>query len=162
MTRAQSTIARLRARKGKRGAAMTEALVAIPFFILIFATTMFVGKFYGEKMKTLRASKECAWSHAMAGCNGGCPADTGVVGGESLQPEGTQDPNTQGAPGGETMSKDWYQSKFTVKSSAQASGIIGGFEKKVETTTTVMCNEEPQDGNLWGVAKYIWNNASGL
>lgn len=162
MARAPNVIERIRRRRLRRGAAITEALVAIPFFILIFAMTMFVGKFYGEKMRTLRASKECAWSHAMAGCNGGCPADTGVTAGDSLAPADAQDPATQGAPGAEVMSKDWYQSKFTVKSQATASGVIGGFTKPVESTTIVMCNEQPEDGTLWGVVKYVWNNASGL
>lgn len=158
----QTLLQRVRARKRQRGASFTEALVAIPFFIIIFALTMFVGSFYGEKLKTLRLSKECAWSHAMAGCNGGCPAETGLAGGESLSPPDTQDPAVQGAPGAQVMNKDWYQSKFTVESKATASGTLGGFEKPVSSTTTVMCNEEPKDGTLAGVASYIWDNASGL
>ena len=35
-----------RQRRDQAGAALVEALVAIPFFITIFATTMFLGDFY--------------------------------------------------------------------------------------------------------------------
>ena len=58
------------------------------------------------------------------------------------------------------MSKDFYQSSFTVSSQTQASNSIGGFVSPIKSTTTVMCDEVPEDGNLVGVAKYLWNNGS--
>ena len=147
-------------RRRRRGAAMVEALVAIPFFIIIFATTMFVGSFYQEKLKTIRESKKCAWDHAIAGCKGGCQADTevGGSGNEVQSPGGTGDSKTDSAPGGEIQSKDFYQSKFTVKSKATASNVIGGYVKNIESTTTVMCDEVPENGDPAGIAKYLWNN----
>ncbi len=152
----------LRRRRRERGAAMVEALVAIPFFIVIFATTMFVGQFYSEKLRTIRESKRCAWDHSMNGCKGGCQADTqsGGSGSEVSPPDGAGDSKANSAPGNQIMSKDFYQSKFTVKSSATASNAIGGYVKNIESTTTVMCDEVPEDGNPVGVAKYLWNNGS--
>jgi len=151
-----------RRRSRQRGAAMVEALVAIPFFVVIFACTMFVGSFYQEKLKTMAESKRCAWDHSINGCNGGCTADTSTAGsGSEVQsPGGTGNSKTQNAPGSQIMSKDFYQSSFTVKSSATASNAIGGFVKPIQSTTTVMCDEVPEDGNLVGVAKYLWNNGS--
>ncbi|MFT3774692.1 MAG: hypothetical protein QM820_55785 [Minicystis sp.] len=163
MRRTPITTGHARSRRGRRGAALIEAVVAIPFFILVFAVTMFIGKFYGEKLRTMRLSRECAWAHAMAGCKGGCgSAETGPAAGEPLAPAEAQDPATQGAPGAEVMSQSWYQSKFTVKSSATASNVIGGYTKSVQSTTITMCDEEPEDGTITGVVKYVWNNASGL
>jgi hypothetical protein len=149
-------------RRRKRGAAMVEALLAIPFFIVIFATTMFVGGFYNEKLRTMRESKRCAWDHAINGCSGGCNAETGSAGsGQEVQsPNGTGDPKTDNAPGGQIMSKDFYQSKFTVKSTATASNTIGGFTRNIESTTTVLCDEVPENGDPVGIAKYLWNNGS--
>ena len=149
---------KLRSRRRERGAAMVEALVAIPFFIVIFALIMFVGQFYSEKLRTLRESKKCAWDHTMHGCNGGCQADTqsGGSGMEVSPPGGSGDSKTDG----QLTSKDFYQSKFTVKSSATASPYVGGYIKPVESTTTVTCDEVPEDGNPVGVAKYLWNNGS--
>ncbi len=157
--------ARRRLRQRARGAAMVEALVTIPFFITIFAATMFVGTFYGNKLKSLRESKQCAWQYAMVGCNGACDVAAeggkGAADGDNLDPPDSNDPSTDGAPGAEIKSGDWYQSKFTVKSSAQASGIMGGFSRDIQSTTTVMCNEEPADGNVIGIAQYVWKNAKG-
>ncbi len=155
-------IGRALRRSRRRGAAMVEALVAIPFFIVIFASTMFVGSFYQEKLRTMAESKRCAWDHSINGCKGGCNADTSTAGSaaEAQPPQGTGNSKTQNAPGSQIMSKDFYQSKFTVKSSATASNVVGGYVKQIESTTTVMCDEVPEDGNLVGVAKYLWNNGS--
>ena len=150
-------------RRSQRGAAMVEALVAIPFFIVIFATTMFVGTFYQEKLRTLRESKKCAWDHSLNGCKGGCQADTTPAGGGSvvLAPGGSRGyTKANGSPQGEIMSKDFYQSKFTVKGKATASNVIGGFVRNPESTTTVMCDEVPENGDPLGIASYLWNNGS--
>jgi hypothetical protein len=157
----KTTLSRRR-RSRQRGAAMVEALVAIPFFVVIFACTMFVGSFYQEKMRTMAESKRCAWDHTMNGCSGGCAADTGAAGSSSQiqSPGGTGNNKTQNAPGSQIMSKDFYQSSFTVKSSTTASNAIGGFVKPIQSTTTVMCDEVPEKGDLVGVAKYLWNNGS--
>jgi hypothetical protein len=147
---------RRRARR-ERGAAMVEALVAIPFFIVIFACTMFVGSFYQEKMRTLADSKRCAWDHSINGCQGGCAADTSTEGSSSqLTPtNSTGSTKTSNAPGSQIMSADFYQSAFTVKSSTTASSSIGGYVKQISSTTTVMCAEVPEDGNPVGVAQYL-------
>ncbi len=147
-----------RTRRRARGAAMVEALVAIPFIIVIFALIMFVGQFYSEKLRTLRESKKCAWDHSMNGCSGGCQADTQSEGsGQQVSPPGgTGDSKSDS----QLTSKDFYQSKFTVKSSATASPYLGGYVKPVESTTTVMCDEVPEDGSPAGIVKYLWNNGS--
>lgn len=148
-------------RRRRRGAAMVEALVAIPFFIVIFATTMFVGSFYQEKLRTMRESKRCAWDHALNGCKGGCQAETTAAGSsDEIGASGTGDGKADSAPGGEIMSKDVNQSKFTVQSKVTAANIIGGYVRNVESTTTVLCDEVPEDGNPIGVASYLWNNGS--
>jgi hypothetical protein len=149
-------------RRRRRGAAMVEALVAIPFFIVMFACTMFVGSFYQEKMRTMAESKRCAWDHSINGCQGGCTADQSDVGGsgQMQQPGGTGNSKTDTAPGSQIMSADFYQSSFTVKSSATASNVIGGYVKPIQSTTTVMCDEVPADGNIAGVVKYVWGNGS--
>ena len=154
-------VRRLR-RLRQRGAAMVEALVAIPFFVVIFACTMFVGSFYQEKLRTMAESKRCAWDHSINGCNGGCAANTGSAGsGAQVQPPGgTGSSKTQGSPGSQIMSKDFYQSSFTVQSQTQASNAIGGFVKPIQSTTTVMCDEVPEDGSPSGMFKYLWNNGS--
>jgi len=153
---------KLGARRRRRGAAMVEALVAIPFFIVIFATTMFVGSFYQEKLRTIRESKRCAWDHALTGCKGGCQAETGFAssGSEASAGGTTGDSKSDGAPQSNITSKDFFQSKFTVSGKATASNVIGGFVRNIESTTTVTCDEVPENGDPIGIAKYLWNNGS--
>lgn len=141
---------------------MVEALVAIPFFIVIFACTMFVGSFYQEKLRTMRESRRCAWDHSINGCSGGCAATTQNAGsGSQLQPPtGTGSGKTTGAPGSQIMSNDFNQSSFTVKSSTTASATIGGWTKPIESTTTVMCDEVPENGDPLHVFAYLWQNGS--
>src|SRR5262245_3274928 len=59
-----------RSRSNQRGAAMAEAVVAIPFFIIMFACTVFAHRVYSTKIKTLNDSKLAAWTSALKGCEG--------------------------------------------------------------------------------------------
>lgn len=150
-TQSPSSLARRRSRQ--RGAAMAEALVAIPFFIIIFASTMFVGQVYKEKLATLRQSRKAAWAQALPGCAGSGPNE--------LKPppdSEIDDPEIQNAPGSDLIQNGSGKADFTATSEATASNIIGGIKQPLKSRTVVMCNEEPKDGNLWGVAKYVWDN----
>jgi hypothetical protein len=136
-------------RRSERGAALVEALVAIPFFIIVFALTMFVGKFYGDKMKTMRQSREVAWAGATVGCNGG--------GGSPLEDAATADlQEAAGAPGTEILSKGFGDSSATMAAQVNASNVVGGFGVPIKSTTIVACNEKRQDTNLLNVATYIF------
>ena len=60
--------ARTRARAGERGAAFVEAVIVLPFFILVFAGVMFVGKFYDSKLTVMREARQSAWTQSMSNC----------------------------------------------------------------------------------------------
>lgn len=142
-----------RRRRRERGAAMAEALVAIPFFIIVFAATMFVGQVYKEKLATLRQSRLAAWSQAMKGCQSSGPNELKPPADSEID-----DPNVKDAPGTELIQNGSGQADFTATSQATASTIIGGTKQALKSRTVVMCNEKPQKGNLWGAAKYVWQN----
>ena len=55
-------------RGARRGAALIEALVVIPFFILTLAALIFAGSVYATKLKAMREAKSRAWSYAMSNC----------------------------------------------------------------------------------------------
>jgi hypothetical protein len=136
-------------RRSQRGAALVEALVAIPFFITVFACTMFVGKFYGDKMKTMRLSRETAWAGATKGCAGGegAPIDDAVNAdlGEAA-----------GAPGTDVLSKGFGNSSSTLTGQVTASNVIGGFGASITSKTVVACNEQRQKNDPFSIAKYIF------
>lgn len=128
---------------------MVEALVAIPFFIIIFASTMFIGEFYGSKLKTLRQSRESAWVTASAGCEGN--------GGEKIDDaQGAPLDEAENAPGTEIFAKGFGDSSVTMSASVVASGLIGGYTSKITSTTVIACNEPHRDTTIGKVLDYIW------
>jgi len=151
------TVERIRERRRRqRGAAMVEALVTIPFFIVIFASMMYIGHLYGEKQKTLRLAKQYAWTYAMNNCSGssGDISQESSGSAEDFGLGGTDDFKGQG--GDVSMTKDLGVAVSTVKGKATASKIIGGKTSNLSTTTKVQCNETPVNGDLMGVFKYGW------
>ncbi len=143
---------------------MVEAVVAIPFFIIIFASILYVGKLYAQKQRTLREAKQQAWTYALNNCEGG--------GGASKQPDGNpvSGLNSQGAglgkgagsyvpaSGGESLTTDWGTATATVKGTVVADNLIGGYTNKLSTTTRMQCNEKPADDSILGVLKAGWHN----
>ena len=151
-----------------RAAAMVEALVVIPLFLVVFALLLFVGNLYGQKQKTLRDARQRAWSYAMHDCQGTEPDVTQQGGGTGsltdlqgqLGPGApTIDPNQyNGDPtGGQSLTGGGGVSVATSKSQAQAGGLVGGFSQSVQTTTRVTCNEAIHDGNPVGMISYAFD-----
>jgi hypothetical protein len=166
----RTKIERARRRSGERGAAMVEAVVAIPFFLLMFAGILFVGNLYQTKMTVMRQAKESAWNYAMCNCGESgdgmstkCqPADgpaAGSGGSDTASPTG-YDPGSiskvGSGPSGELASKSFGSSKASMEQSVTADGFLGGFSKKMSSQTKVMCNEAPHDGDIkgWGSAAF--------
>lgn len=147
------SIERARRKGAKRGAAMVESLVAFPFFIIVFAGTIFVGQLYKSKLYTIRKAKEVAWAHAMGNCEGSSLASTSVAH-EDLD-QGAEATKTQGAPGTDIFTTRLLKkASYKVEAEAKADEVIGGFSQKLKTKTTVMCNEKPENGNL--MADFLW------
>ena len=157
---------KFRRRRRSRGAAMVEAVVVIPFFIIIFASMIFVAKLYGEKQRTMRVAKEYSWTYAMSNCESGGANAALESGGSPMGQMETEDPNVNSDPleqfngsdpGMDKFNKDWGTASATVTGSVTASKAIGGFTNDLSTTTKVQCNEKRQKGNLRGVFGFAWD-----
>jgi hypothetical protein len=150
---------------------MVEAVVAIPFFLLMFAAILYVNRLYETKMRVMRFAREAAWNYAMCNCNEqgdpitstcrpaeGASTSKGSAGASS--PSG-YDPSkvtsVGGGPGGSLAGKDFGSSKSLLESTLRADVFLGNFEKKISSKTIVMCNEAPHDGNLKGWASTAMN-----
>jgi hypothetical protein len=162
-----------RARGAARGAALVEALVVIPFFILTLAALIFAGSVYSNKLRAMREAKSRAWAYAMANCG---EAGNGTIG-SAAHWNGAQqayDDNptagvpmnganaVQGAQGTSLLSKDVNVAVVTVEHVARADRQIGGREVRPRATERVMCNEPPYDANLLNVMRRAWSTLSGL
>jgi hypothetical protein len=144
---------------------MVEALVAIPFFIIIFASMVYIVRLYGEKQRTVRMAKEYAWTYAMKNCEGDPGKAEQGASSSPLDDAKSSDSNVDtkdlgtynGASGADIFSRQSGSSKATVKGSVTASKAIGGYTNQLSTTTKVQCNEAPKDGDLKGVLGYAWS-----
>jgi hypothetical protein len=160
---------------------MVEALVVIPFFILIFVCIVFMGSLYAEKLRVMRLTKESAWTYAIANCDepgdpltstlrqsSGAPSAT--PGGNEAPPdfsehsppganadEGQANAGEYGGEMGKLASRDFGSSEATLQGSVSVSGSFGEFKKTVSSRTRVMCNEPPFDGTFEGFLKAAYN-----
>lgn len=151
-------------RRSRRGAALVEAVVTIPFFIGIFVALTFVGSLYIKKQGTISLSRQQAWMYAMNNCSGDMENVNSKDGGSTSEGEidfgGTQE--YEGAPGGKTASKGFQMAVSTISGKASTNGNNAAgvnkalYEQQVQTTTWVLCNEKPEDGDLKGVFKFAW------
>jgi hypothetical protein len=154
---------------GQRGAALVEAVVAIPFFVILFASVIFIGQSYGEKLRVMRDAKQRVWSYAMANCGegDGAKADgTGIAkGAESNGDNGGADTSEAShaprPPERDVIKKDLGSAAITVEGSVTASGILGGARANQKAYRKVMCNEPPYDGDLLGTAKAAYHDMTG-
>ena len=154
-------------RRRQRGAALVEAAVSIPFFLMIFLAMVFIGQLFVEKQRTISLSRQQAWTFAMQNCKGSMsdvnapqtePLDQGGGQGQDLSKLG----QFQGAPGGDTASKGTSMASSTIQGQVATKNASGtGWTQNLQTTTTVSCNEEPIDGDLLGVLKFAWGIFTG-
>lgn len=154
-----------RRRASERGAALVEAVVAIPFFLILFASVIFSGQTYSEKLRVMRDSKQRVWTYAMASCGeGGNAADaTGITkGSESNGNNGGADTSTAsnaaGAPHADVINKDLGSASITVDATVTASELLGGTKAKQSSYRKVMCNEPAYDGDIVGTMKAAYHD----
>lgn len=154
---------------------MVEALVAIPFFITIFTSILFIGHLYGEKETTLYNAKQGAWIYALDGCQGneqgasaqpdGMDASSQLgqkltdsnssSSGQSMDNQGGN-LNTYADKAGGSATKSWNTGSYTSNATVSADKWMGGFVKHLSTTDRVQCNEVPEQGSIGGVLHYAW------
>jgi len=149
---------------------MTEAAVAIPFFLLMFAGILYVGRMYETKLTVMRLTKESAWDFAMCNCgevgdslstrcvkgDGPGASGGGAMGGTPSGFESTSISKVGSGPGGDIASKSYGSSSASMESLITADTFLGKFTKKMSSRTKVMCNEAPHDASIkgWGSAAF--------
>ena len=50
--------------RDERGSVMTEAVVMLPFFVLVWGCIIYVSQLYEKGIETQAVARECAWRHA--------------------------------------------------------------------------------------------------
>lgn len=148
--RAGTGAAALRRRRTSRGAVMVEALVAIPFFLIIFASIVFIGDLYRSKLRTHQSSMAEVWSRAFGDCDDpfGLPPLPGTG--------GIDWDEADEAPGAALCDKDFAKVESQKEAKVKASNLIGGKEADTSTKTAVLCNEVAESGDFEGATDFLW------
>jgi len=140
---------------------MVEALVVIPFFVIIFILTIFLGRIYNEKLRTTRETKKCVWETAMVGnCEGGCGLSTVRDLGDADLDMGSEANPSQGHPQvDDWLTRTFKENDYELWGSATASEAMdaGGFTATVRTRQVVMCNEKPEDGQFRSIFLFTYH-----
>ncbi len=63
------TVTPFRNRRTQRGAAGVEAVVILPFFVLLFLGLFFLREAFLEKQRLQAKARTCAWLYSQNGCN---------------------------------------------------------------------------------------------
>lgn len=149
---------RARRRAGQRGAAMVEGLVAIPVFMVIFASAVYIQNLYTTKLRTMSVSRSSAWTNSMGSCSSGKTAQINLFG-TTLEipiPEKSALVAGQEAPGGLLCEAEFSESTVDSKDSVKMSDYMGGSVSNVATQTKILCNERPVPGDFKKGVDYLW------
>lgn len=63
---------------GERGVASVEAVVFLPFMLLLFFGVTFVHQRYDATQRAWVSARSCAWAYSQQGCTGPMPAACGA------------------------------------------------------------------------------------
>jgi hypothetical protein len=142
-----------KSRRRQRGAALVEAAVVIPTFILLLGGMLFLHHVLREQQRVMKFARNQAWAAAMQSCKGD---GNGVP-----PPDFTS--TMPGAPGSGKLSNDLGKASYSSSGSVAVSGDGSfGFSQSVSAHTTVFCNDQTEAGDIGGVFQWLLDNIEGL
>lgn len=152
--------------KSERGAVYTEAVITIPFFIMIWAFLIFSHQLTLNKIRGNAHAKGCTWAYAVNFCEtGGLPAGCSPpVSFSNSAPEGwSRGPeignflNSVGQAASSVLGSVGYGQE---QRSVNRPNYIGGRSTTVTARHSVSCNEKPKTpGDLF---RSLWSTVSSL
>jgi hypothetical protein len=146
--------------RDERGISMTEGVIVIPFFIIIWMGLIFLHRVYVGRLEAQVEAHNVAFSGAMKGnCRGKKDPNTNsntkdikaemaqkTTNDQQIDISHEAEQSTQGEEGGSSLF-DW--SHFITTTSVVVYNIpnpFGGPERTVEGKAKVMCNMKPRNG----------------
>lgn len=145
----RSTLARR-----QRGAVLVEAIIVSSMLMIFMASGLFLHRLYVAQHKAIEEARLAAWSQAMQGCSGAVDLNSVWQGAGAT--EMPVDVDTDSAPGffGAVSHTSGSASK-----TASAHARAGGGSYTLSSSSSVACNEIPQQGrNVANLVGYITSN----
>jgi hypothetical protein len=154
-----------RRRAWARGASLVEAVAVIPVFILFSVGMIYMHRLYTHRLTVQSSARSHTMAYALGGCKGDFAtvvhANDGNLG--PAPPSGVGDPqdihpqNGNGQlmeqQGGENVATLQHTSS-TVKTTFDPGSTFPTATKSQGSSSTAMCDEVPQNGDLPGLIKY--------
>lgn len=151
-----------------RGTATTEAVIMLPFFILVWSCVIYVSRKYDNMVQVQAQSRHCAWRYAKDNCSGdapvtGCSIGDGADMGESSEMDAAvaQAESASSSAGGWGFIGDIMDAlggkeiTATTTVDVPKPELIGGGSAHLVGQTALACNIEPKDG-LDGIVSEAW------
>lgn len=154
--RGKDVVERARRLRRRRGAAMVEGVVAIPFFILMFVGAMFVGGFFKKRIDAQSNARNETWKRAgVDNCDMGANGQL-----EGMQIVDSKDlGELSKSPLAALCEADFGAISYTFRDSHAVSGGAWSFNQEVTATVLVPCNETPLAGDAAYAAavEFLWD-----
>lgn len=153
------------------GSVMTEAVIMLPFFIIVWGCVIYVQQLYTKGIQTQAVARECAWRHAKDNCEGDtrCSIEPGL---DPSRDYGSGDSSAidaaEGSSSGLGFLGDGFLTNilFGADITASATGstrkpeVIGGGDANLTGRMGLACNEKPR-GDLGEVVSSVWSRLWG-
>lgn len=160
---------RIRRRRRYRGAASVEAVVVLPFFIIMFVAIQYVGRLFVAQQEAGIHARRCAWEYSMNNCEQipkGCEGILARV--DEGQAVGDEISSAFDKIGGSTVGdvvkavmKPFLSLLFgealnaNTSRQVQKTNTLGGGIRQVKGHYHLACNLKNQ--TLTDVAKELWD-----
>lgn len=159
-TSSRTLQARLRERRGQRGAAFVESLIVISFILFMLFCILWLQAVYSAKLQTIQSARANAWGDALQGCEGLEQSQNMMSDAVSQSASKGADPpgdSTEGDVGGLRAdaqgdeSPGWFSLRdggSATESADGFTGIMSGNAMSISTTRKFMCNERSNPDEL--------------
>lgn len=153
-TRQSTKTALRKLHRDTTGAVFAEAVVMLPFFILVWGLILYVHSYYSRRITLGQQSKSCSWQYSNSGCQtvpDGCQrfavSARGDFDSRDLGGERGSDFQEFISEVGSFVGRIVLGQNAVVNASAEVAKpqVIGGGRAQLRTQHAVMCNEVPTD-----------------
>lgn len=159
----------------ERGAAMVEAAIMLPVFIIIFASVMYMSRKYETGIRMQERARHCAWLRSKSACEADAPSGctisedddmsnsqfSDVTSSNNVDTSDIDSANSDAGFGGDLMDMILGDAVMArQESSITLAGVLGGGTQAIKGELLLSCNEKTKD-NLGAVIESAWNSLAG-
>lgn len=159
--------------RNERGVAMTETIVMLPAFLIIWGSVLFIHKRYESYVNAAAVARECAWRRATDACPDEDDANDNLDEICKLE-EGTDisDPWNGNDPTADAQSSVSFMDSLSAiiggkglvarrETKITRPGVLGGEDETYKPGVALSCNEKASGDIFGNVADSAWDGLAG-